>query len=40
MKQKNFYVWLMISAVVFAVISLGGCGGSSSNLADGGVLKK
>ena len=36
MKQKSFYAWLMISAVVFAVISLGGCGGSSSNLADVG----
>ena len=32
MKQKSFYAWLMISTVVFAVISLGGCGGNSSSL--------
>lgn len=35
MKYKSFYMWLMIAAVVFVVVSLGGCGGSS-NLADVG----
>ena len=27
MKCKSFYVRLMILAVIFAVVSLGGCGG-------------
>ena len=37
MSRKNFYSLLMIACAVFAVISLGGCGGGSNNFAyDGG----
>ena len=37
MSRKNFYSLLMIACAVFAVISLGGCGGGSNNFVyDGG----
>ena len=32
MKCKSFYLWLIVALSVFAVVSLGGCGGSSDNL--------
>ena len=32
MKQRSFHVLLILAAMLFAVISLGGCGGSSSSL--------
>ena len=31
MSRKAFYSFLMIACLIFAVISIGGCGGSSSN---------
>ena len=39
MKHKSFYVWLMISVIVFAAVSLGGCGGSS-NLAQESIYQE
>ena len=31
MKRNNFYSWLIAAFMIFAVISLGGCGGSSNH---------
>ena len=29
MKQRSFHILLMFAALLFAVVSLGGCGGSN-----------
>ena len=31
MRQKIFFVWLAVAGIIFAALTLGGCGGSSSN---------
>ena len=31
MKQRMFCVWLAVTGIIFAALTLGGCGGSSSN---------
>lgn len=36
MKRNIFYCWLMVAFVIFASVSLGGCGGSSNKRQSGG----